>query len=78
MSGAGVSPSRDDLGRRELAVFISIQTILLVGVAVALAWALASIGHVLPIILAAVVLDEATARRRARIAADDVASHQPA
>jgi len=54
MSGAAVSPSRDDLGRRELAVFISIRTILLVGVAVALAWALASIGHVLLIILAAV------------------------
>ena len=78
MSGAAVSPSRDDLGRRELAVFISIRTILLVGVAVALAWALASIGHVLLIILAAVVLDEATARRRARIAADDTASQQPA
>jgi predicted PurR-regulated permease PerM len=45
---------QDDLGRRELAVFISIRTILLVGVAVALAWALASIGHVLLIILVAI------------------------
>lgn len=78
MSGAAVSPSRDDLGRRELAVFISIRTILLVGVAVALAWALASIGHVRLIILAAAVPDEATARRRARIAADDAAPQQPA
>ena len=38
---------------RELAVFISIRTILLVGVAVAIAWALASIGNVLLLIFVA-------------------------
>jgi hypothetical protein len=39
MSAADVSRSgRDDRRQRELAVFISIRTILLVGVAVALAW----------------------------------------
>src|SRR3954449_9601836 len=40
--------------QRELAVFISIRTILLVGVAVALAWALASIGHVLLLVFVAI------------------------
>jgi predicted PurR-regulated permease PerM len=54
MTDVPASPPPDDLGRRELAVFISIRTILLVGVAVALAWALASIGHVLLIILVAI------------------------
>src|SRR3954447_5060226 len=39
---------------RELAVFISIRTILLVGVAVAIAWALASVGNVLLLIFVAV------------------------
>jgi hypothetical protein len=39
MSGAAAPPAADDMHRRELAVFISIRTILLVGVAVALAWA---------------------------------------
>jgi predicted PurR-regulated permease PerM len=43
-----------DSGRRELAVFISIRTILLVGVAVALAWALASVGHVLLLIFVSI------------------------
>jgi predicted PurR-regulated permease PerM len=41
-------------GQRELAVFISIRTILLVGVAVALAWALASVGHVLLLIFVSI------------------------
>jgi predicted PurR-regulated permease PerM len=54
MSGAAGPSPADDLHRRELAVFISIRTILLVGVAVALAWALASIGHVLLLIFVAV------------------------
>jgi predicted PurR-regulated permease PerM len=55
MSAADVSRTgRDDRRQRELAVFISIRTILLVGVAVALAWALASIGHVLLLIFVAV------------------------
>jgi len=47
MNGAAASPPVDEPRQRELAVFISIRTILLVGVAVALAWALASIGDVL-------------------------------
>lgn len=38
-------------GRRERAVFISTRTILIVGLAVALAWALSWIGHVLLLIL---------------------------
>jgi predicted PurR-regulated permease PerM len=53
MSDTASSPATDG-GRRELAVFISIRTILLVGVAVALAWALASIGDVLLLIFVAV------------------------
>src|SRR3954452_11684257 len=40
--------------QRELAVFISIRTILLTGVAVALAWALASIGQVLLLVFVSV------------------------
>jgi predicted PurR-regulated permease PerM len=48
------SPAADGAGGRELAVFISIRTILLVGVAVALAWALASIGHVLLLIFVSI------------------------
>jgi predicted PurR-regulated permease PerM len=40
--------------QRELAVFISIRTILLAGVAVALAWALASIGEVLLLVFVSV------------------------
>ena len=40
--------------QRELAVFISIRTILFVGVAVALAWALASIGQVLLLVFVSV------------------------
>jgi predicted PurR-regulated permease PerM len=43
-----------DTGNRELAVFISIRSILLVGVAVALAWALASVGHVLLLIFVSI------------------------
>src|SRR6476620_12132291 len=54
MSGAAAPPAADDTHRRELAVFISIRTILLVGVAVALAWALASIGHILLLIFVSI------------------------
>src|SRR6266511_3747589 len=54
MSAAAAPHPADDAHRRELAVFISIRTILLVGVAVALAWALASIGHVLLLIFVAI------------------------
>src|SRR3954452_6918791 len=54
MATADSHPSAEDTGQRELAVFISIRTILLVGVAVALAWALASIGSVLLLILVAI------------------------
>ena len=44
----------DDAARRELAVFISIRTIVIVAAAVAFAWALASIGNVLLLIFLAV------------------------
>ena len=44
----------EDAGRPERAVFISTRTILLVGVAVALAWAVSSIGHVLLLILVSI------------------------
>jgi len=54
MGAPDSSRATDDTGRRELAVFISIRTILLVGVAVALAWALASIGHVLLLIFVSI------------------------
>jgi predicted PurR-regulated permease PerM len=55
MSAAGLSqqPVRDPRPR-ELAVFISIRTILLVGVAVGVAWALSSVGDVLLLIFVAV------------------------
>jgi predicted PurR-regulated permease PerM len=48
------APATADIGGRELAVFISIRTILLVGVAVALAWALSSVGHVLLLIFVSI------------------------
>jgi predicted PurR-regulated permease PerM len=54
MSAPDPSPNAEDTGQRELAVFISIRTILLVGVAVALAWALASVGHVLLLIFVSI------------------------
>jgi predicted PurR-regulated permease PerM len=54
VSASGSSPAAQDTNGRELAVFISIRTILLVGVAVALAWALASVGHVLLLIFVAI------------------------
>jgi predicted PurR-regulated permease PerM len=54
MSASGASHAADGTKGRELAVFISIRTILLVGVAVALAWALASIGHVLLLIFVSI------------------------
>ena len=53
MSASDSTPA-GDLGRRELAVFISIRSILLVGVAVAIAWALASIGNVLLLIFVSI------------------------
>jgi predicted PurR-regulated permease PerM len=54
-SGMSVSsPAADGTGGRELAVFISIRTILLVGVAVAVAWALASVGDVLLLIFVSI------------------------
>jgi len=55
MSAVGLSqePVRDPRPRA-LAVFISIRTILLVGVAVAVAWALSSVGDVLLLIFVAV------------------------
>ncbi|HET9119678.1 MAG TPA: AI-2E family transporter [Solirubrobacterales bacterium] len=51
---ASDSTATGDVGRRELAVFISIRTILLVGVAVAIAWALASIGSILLLIFVSI------------------------
>jgi predicted PurR-regulated permease PerM len=54
MSAPDSSSESEGLGQRELAVFISIRTILLVGVAVALAWALASIGDVLLLIFVSI------------------------
>jgi predicted PurR-regulated permease PerM len=54
MSASGSSAAADGTRGRELAVFISIRTILLVGVAVALAWALASVGHVLLLIFVSI------------------------
>jgi predicted PurR-regulated permease PerM len=47
-SGAGVSP---DTGRTEVELSVSVRSVLLVGVAVAVAWALASIADVLLVIL---------------------------
>jgi predicted PurR-regulated permease PerM len=54
MSASASLPATDGTRGRELAVFISIRTILLVGVAVALAWALASVGHVLLLIFVSI------------------------
>src|SRR5262249_28137234 len=54
MSASDSASASDDTRRRELAVFISIRTILFVGVAVALAWALASVGHVLLLIFVSI------------------------
>ena len=54
MSVPDSSSVDEGIGRRELAVFISIRTILLVGVAVAIAWALASIGDVLLLIFVSI------------------------
>jgi predicted PurR-regulated permease PerM len=53
-AASGSLPATDGTRGRELAVFISIRTILLVGVAVALAWALASVGHVLLLIFVSI------------------------
>jgi predicted PurR-regulated permease PerM len=47
-------PRAGDTRGGELAVFISIRTILLVGVAVAIAWALSSVGHVLLLIFVSI------------------------
>jgi predicted PurR-regulated permease PerM len=54
MSGASSSARADDGRRRELTVFISIRSIALVGAAVALAWALASVGDVLLLIFVSI------------------------
>jgi predicted PurR-regulated permease PerM len=54
MKDAAASPAAaEDSPRREVVVLISIRTLLLVGVAVALAWALASVGDVLLLIFVA-------------------------
>jgi predicted PurR-regulated permease PerM len=50
MTGSESASATGDTGRREVEVFIPIRTILLVGVAVALVWALASVGDVLLLI----------------------------
>jgi predicted PurR-regulated permease PerM len=50
----GSRATDEDVRPRELAVFISIRTILLVGVAVAVAWAVASIGNILLLVFVAV------------------------
>jgi len=44
---------KDDAGRSELAVFISIRSILFVGAAVAVGWALKSVGHVVLLVFLA-------------------------
>jgi predicted PurR-regulated permease PerM len=54
VTGSESASAAGDTGRREVDVFFPIRTILLVGVAVALAWALASIGDVLLLILVSV------------------------
>ena len=54
LAAADSYQSAQGAGRPERAVFISTRTILLVGLAVALAWALASIGHILLIILVSI------------------------
>ena len=54
MSGGAPASNADDPRRREVAVSISIRTVLLVGAAVALAWALASLGDVLLLILVSI------------------------
>ncbi len=54
MTGSEPSSAAGRTGRREVDVFIPIRTILLLGGAVALAWALASIGDVLLLILVSI------------------------
>src|SRR5262249_12824347 len=54
MSQSVSSEGGQSTASRELAVTISIRTILLVGVAVAIAWALASIGDVLLLIFVSI------------------------
>jgi predicted PurR-regulated permease PerM len=54
MGAAGPSSRTEEPRQREVVVSISVRTILLVGAAVALAWALASIGHVLLLILVSI------------------------
>ena len=44
---------KDDAARSELAVFISIRSILFVGAAVAVGWALKSVGHVVLLVFLA-------------------------
>jgi predicted PurR-regulated permease PerM len=54
MGAAAPSSQAQEPRPREVAVYISVRTILLVGAAVALAWALASIGDVLLLILVSI------------------------
>src|SRR5215470_9068581 len=54
MSGPDPPAEAENTSQRELAVFISIRTIMLVGVAVVLAWALASVGHVLLLVFVSI------------------------
>jgi predicted PurR-regulated permease PerM len=54
MTEPNSSSAAGDTARRQVAVFISIPTILFVGVAVAVAWALASIGNVLLMIFVSI------------------------
>jgi predicted PurR-regulated permease PerM len=54
MTGSESPSAAAGTGRREVDVFIPIRTILLVGVAVVLAWALASIGDVLLLIFVSI------------------------
>ena len=54
MTGAAPASPGDDPRRREVAVSISIRTVLVVGAAVALPWALASLRDVLLLILVSI------------------------
>ena len=54
MTGSESASAAGDTGRREVDVSISIRTILLVAGAVAIAWALASIGNVLLLIFVSI------------------------
>jgi predicted PurR-regulated permease PerM len=53
MTPAESSSEAKDTGRREVEISVSIRTILLIGAAVAIAWALSSIGHILLLLFVA-------------------------